>query len=554
VKKQRDQHDERTIVERHDPVLGQTISARFRIVQKIAAGGFGAIYRAHDLARKGDVAVKVLHASLTADPNVIARFRREGATLSNLRAPHTVTTYEFGETSDGMLYIVMELLRGESLHERLRTRGALAWREALAIARAVCDSLAEAHALGIIHRDLKPANIHLEPRGAEPGFVKVLDFGIAKIRRGAGLDDGGDLTNAGQMIGTIDYMAPEQILGAACDGRTDIFTLGIVTYEMIAGHRPFEDSTTPTSMLAALLTQLPAPVSRWVPVPPAVDALIARCLRREAADRYATVQDFAAAIDTVLASEPGDDGATRQIELAPTTLTEPISFDDEATLFAPEPRRPRAVDTPASTLPPAPRTSHEPRLSPRDPTPPRARPPTPAPRVREATPPRDPTPPRARPPTPRVREATPPAPRPRVPTPPPRPRVPTPPSATPSAVAAAGPPPAAPPVPHPRVPAPPSATPSAGAAAGPPRAPPAEPAGWPHPAAYPPADARGAPHLPPVAPHFARAVGPGTPVPMRSPTSRTYDPGRDAVVGRAVWILALVVIAVLGIGIYTAIR
>src|SRR5262249_49333991 len=161
---------------------------------------------------------------------------------------------------DGTLYIVMELLRGESLFERFRTRGPLPWQRMVAIARAVCSSLAEAHALGIVHRDLKPTNIHLEPGPGGDDVVKVLDFGIAKILRDSGFDSA-ELTNAGQMIGTLDYMSPEQMVGGECTATSDIYTLGVVMYEMIAGKRPFHDVNSAAAALAAALTTTPERLS-----------------------------------------------------------------------------------------------------------------------------------------------------------------------------------------------------------------------------------------------------------------------------------------------------
>src|SRR5690606_6879899 len=132
------------------------------------------------------------------------------------------TTYELDQLADGRLFIVMELLEGRNLLELFRASSALPWRRVLGIARQVCSALAEAHALGIVHRDLKPANIFLEERGGGD-FVKVLDFGIAKIMQGSGIDDGSELTVAGQAVGTLEYMAPEQLMGGKCDGRTDIY-------------------------------------------------------------------------------------------------------------------------------------------------------------------------------------------------------------------------------------------------------------------------------------------------------------------------------------------
>jgi len=245
-----------TVVRRRDPLLGEVFDRRFRVEARIAAGGFGAIYRATHLKSGHQFALKVLHPNLTGAPDVVARFRREGAALTLLRDPHTITAYELGEADDGTLYIVMELLRGESLYERYRAHGPMPWESVVAIARAVCSSLAEAHALGIIHRDLKPTNIHLEPRGNERDFVKVLDFGIAKILQDSDIDSS-ELTQAGQMIGTLDYMSPEQMVGGMCTASSDIYTLGIVMYEMIAGGKPFDNANSAAAALAAVLTTTP---------------------------------------------------------------------------------------------------------------------------------------------------------------------------------------------------------------------------------------------------------------------------------------------------------
>src|SRR5690606_23763380 len=174
-----------------------TINDRYRIQAKIAVGGFGAIYRGTQVNNNRRVAIKVMHRELSADDQLVARFRREAVALCSLRDAHTVTTYELDQLADGRLFIVMELLEGRNLLELFRASGPLPWRRVLAIARAVCSALAEAHALGIVHRDLKPANIFLEERGGAD-FVKVLDFGIAKIMRGSDIDDGSELTITGQ--------------------------------------------------------------------------------------------------------------------------------------------------------------------------------------------------------------------------------------------------------------------------------------------------------------------------------------------------------------------
>jgi len=330
---------DRTKVELLDPLIGQVIVGRYRIELKIAVGGFGAIYRALDLKADRDIALKLLHPRLTSDPSVIARFRREGAALRALENPHTVAALDVGETVDGMLYIAMELLEGESLFDHFKKRGPVPWKRMVQIARAVCDALAEAHGLGIIHRDLKPANIHLELRGGG-GFVKVLDFGIAKIVQGGALDNA-DLTHAGQMIGTFDYMSPEQMVAGECTGKTDIFTLGIVMYEMITGKLPFGAAPTAASMLHAMVTKTPRPPSALAEAPPELDRIILRCLARQPDDRYADVAELIEDLDAVLA---GGDEPTL-IHRITTARMQAAENPDEDTVV----RKPKFM--PASTLP-----------------------------------------------------------------------------------------------------------------------------------------------------------------------------------------------------------
>jgi serine/threonine-protein kinase len=163
----------------------------------------------------------------------------------------------------------------------------------------VCRSLDEAHALGIIHRDLKPTNIHLEPGPGGDEVVKVLDFGIAKILQSSELDST-DLTSAGQMIGTLDYMSPEQMVGSGITGQTDQYTLGIVMYEMVAGQRPFADADSAVAVLAQMLKTNPPPLIQRAPVPPAFDQIVMRCLERESKDRYPDVRALGTALDIVL--------------------------------------------------------------------------------------------------------------------------------------------------------------------------------------------------------------------------------------------------------------
>jgi serine/threonine-protein kinase len=169
----------------------------------------------------------------------------------------------------------------------------------------VCSALAEAHALGIIHRDLKPANIYVEPRAGGSDFVKVLDFGIAKIMKGSGIGDGSELTAMGQAVGTLEYMAPEQLMGGQCDGRTDIYTLGVVVYEVIAGRRPF--SAVGFDLLTVQLTERAPPPSLFAQVPPGVDRVLLRCLEHDVAERFPDIEALSRALAEVTAAE-GPDG------------------------------------------------------------------------------------------------------------------------------------------------------------------------------------------------------------------------------------------------------
>ena len=335
-----------------DPLVGAVIDRRYRIEFRLAAGGFGAIYRAIHVITGRAVALKVLHAKLATEPDVVARFRREAAALAQLRNQHTITAYDFGQSTDGMLYIVMELLQGESVWERFEALGPYAWRKLVTIMRQVCSALAEAHALGIVHRDLKPTNIHLEPIGGNPDFVKVLDFGIAKILPGSSLDNS-DLTKSGTVVGTFDYMAPEQMVGAQTTGQSDIYTLGIVLYEMLTGERPFGQPETPAAMLAAMLSQTPRPITNFCEAPPELDSLIVRCLDKDPAKRFRDVIELADALDTLLTL---DDSKT-EIGAPLVRLTDEIAAVAEDSLTwnnrAPEdPVAPvRSMPAPLSTLP-----------------------------------------------------------------------------------------------------------------------------------------------------------------------------------------------------------
>ncbi|MGE5182068.1 MAG: protein kinase domain-containing protein, partial [Acidobacteriota bacterium] len=233
-----------------------------------------------------------------------ARFRREGMVLCNLRDAHTITTYDFDQTPDGTLYIAMELLEGKSLHQVFHEQAPLEWKRMFKILIEMCSSLAEAHEQGIVHRDLKPENVYLEHRPGNPEFVKILDFGIAKVMRGDSIDPASpQLTATGQTLGTLEYMSPEQLMGKQLDGRSDVYALGVVAYEMITGRLPFPDAKGPAGLITAQLKQTPPPPSRAntkVSLPEEADRVILKALEKDKNNRYPHVTAMAEALQVVL--------------------------------------------------------------------------------------------------------------------------------------------------------------------------------------------------------------------------------------------------------------
>ncbi len=286
--------------------INQVLNNRFKVESKIGEGGFGAVYRGLQLATGRKVALKLLHPEMTKDENLVARFRREGMVLCNLRDAHTITTYDFDQTPDGTLYIAMELLEGKSLHQLFHDQAPLDWKRMFKILTEMCSSLAEAHSQGIVHRDLKPENVYLETRPGNPEFVKILDFGIAKVMRGDTIDpQSPQLTATGQTLGTLEYMSPEQLMGKPLDGRSDVYALGVVSYEMITGRLPFPDAKGPAGLITAQLKQTPIPPSQANPkvsLPPTADRVILKCLEKDKNNRYPDVTALAAALTEVLSS------------------------------------------------------------------------------------------------------------------------------------------------------------------------------------------------------------------------------------------------------------
>src|SRR5262249_33831937 len=289
-----------------DPFIGTVLNNRYLVETKLGQGGFGAVYKGKQTIVGREVALKVLHPDMARDPNLVARFRREGAVACNLRDAHTVTTYDFDQTPDGVLYIAMELLTGRSLHDIFYDEAPLPWRRVLKVIEQMCSSLGEAHRQGIVHRDIKPENIYLEDRPGYTDYVKVLDFGIAKIIRG---DIGGggpqqpQLTATGQTLGTLEYMSPEQLMGKQLDGRSDIYAMGVLAYELMVGPLPVPDAQGPAELIGAQLKKTPPAPSVALPtgnIPPTVDAVVLRMLEKDRTRRYQDVDELAVDLEPLV--------------------------------------------------------------------------------------------------------------------------------------------------------------------------------------------------------------------------------------------------------------
>ncbi len=279
-----------------DPLLGLVINQKFKITQAIAVGGMGTIYRGEQLVLARPVAIKVLNPAYTAnlrDPAFQKRFFLEASILSRLQHPNIVTVFDYGRI-DGLdadrFFMAMEFLPGETLHRRLRSRGWLTPPEALGIARQLARGLREAHKHGVVHRDMKPSNVMLVPDEDGVEIVKILDFGLGKVLS----DDSEELTQQGSFLGSPRYMSPEQIAHGKVDHRTDVYSLGVMLYQMLCGKVPFESDKSVQILIAHLQTPVPAMKQRNpdVDVPEPIENFVRRCLEKSPDARPANMDEF----------------------------------------------------------------------------------------------------------------------------------------------------------------------------------------------------------------------------------------------------------------------
>ncbi|MEC7519630.1 MAG: serine/threonine-protein kinase [Myxococcota bacterium] len=283
-----------------DPLVGKVIHDRFRIIAPIARGGMGAVYKAEQAPLGRLVAIKVLSPKHEEDkdPEFRKRFFLEAATVAKLSHPNTVTVFDYGQ-SENLYFIVMELLEGVTLKKAMKQAGAMAPTRVVHVMKQICRSLREAHRLGVIHRDMKPGNVMLLEQGDEKDYVKVLDFGLVKDVDAAEEDE--DLTQAGVFMGSPKYMSPEQIQGERVDRRSDIYSLGVVMYEMLCGHPPFQRD----KQVQILMDHINAPVPPMdvpegrPPIPPELQQVVLKCLAKKREDRFDDMESLLVALKMV---------------------------------------------------------------------------------------------------------------------------------------------------------------------------------------------------------------------------------------------------------------
>ena len=280
----------------------------YEIIESIGSGGMGVVYRAHDSRLARDVAVKMVAAHLASDPEARVRFEREAKAIAALSHPNILAIHDIGLEGD-VPYTVTELLQGESLRARL-TRGSFPWRDAVGIALAAADGLAAAHERGITHRDLKPENLFL----TSDGRLKLLDFGLARTNAVGLPGNEGESptiaeTHVGTIVGTVGYLSPEQARGEAATPASDVFALGCILFEMVTGRRAF-DAPTAAERLAAVLNHHPPPLGEAGDVPPELDAIVQRCLQKEAWRRYPAARELAISLETLRSGSGRTAGAS----------------------------------------------------------------------------------------------------------------------------------------------------------------------------------------------------------------------------------------------------
>ena len=300
----------------HDPRIGLILDSKYQLLEHLGEGGMGSVYRARRLHIGDDVAVKLLSRDLTRDQNAIERFRREARAAAMIRHPNIVSIHDFNDADDKNheAYIVMELVRGESLRKVIQREGRLSVERAVSLMRDVCAGVGVAHRQGLLHRDLKPDNIIVSP-GSQVGereSAKVVDFGLAKVRDAANVSA---LTQTGTLLGTLYYMSPEQCRSEQLDARADVYSLGAIVYEMLSGRPPFV-ADNPVGLIAKHLGELPADFPQYLAIRPAVADVCFRALAKNREQRQADAITFADELQAALAADHKSEGPTEKLVVA----------------------------------------------------------------------------------------------------------------------------------------------------------------------------------------------------------------------------------------------
>ena len=321
--------------------VGTVLEGAYRITRLIGEGGMGAVYEAVQLRLNKRVAIKLMARDLASNREALARFHREAEITSHLGHPHLVTVMDFGQAESGEPYLVMEYLEGEDLDHRLRRVGRMPVDAVVHVVRQVASALNASHDQGVVHRDLKPGNVFLLQIPSEPDFVKVLDFGISKMKAART-----QLTKASEVMGTPNYMSPEQATGMVeeVDHRTDQWSLACIAWEMLLGRGPFV-----ADEVAALLYQIinldPHPLAPRVPgLPPAVEKVLRRALSKQPAERFPSMREFSRALETAASGRPAD-ATPAPVAVSPATPAN-ATIGYGATPVQPTPARQPAVREP----------------------------------------------------------------------------------------------------------------------------------------------------------------------------------------------------------------
>ena len=282
-----------------DPLVGRVLDERFRVIARIGGGGMGDVYLAHQTSVDRPVAIKVLRTQLNNRRDAIKRFLQEAKALSRLHHPNAVTIHDFGQTGDGLLYLTMEFIEGMTLREALRRVKRLPARSACEVVIQLCNALEAAHHLGIVHRDLKPANLMLTRQPGHRVFLKVLDFGLAKLL----VDDGDGLsTQSDAIVGTPRYMSPEQLLSKPVEPRSDLYSTGAILFEMLTGDAPYTSDSAASLLLAHLQRSVPALNRPGEPplVPSVLESIVMRCLAKHPEQRPRSAKALRGELKAVL--------------------------------------------------------------------------------------------------------------------------------------------------------------------------------------------------------------------------------------------------------------